>query len=131
MKDSRTPASNGTKPLLSSKRRFQVWRYTVSHSQLLLRANPDPSSQERIEVLFKGVDWFQLPSVLDGLTVIEDPGNAAFASVSTMPPVDPSSRTFRLEGLNYRGVIVCVGAFVNVDTRSYSDPSAFADSLMM
>ncbi len=130
MKDSPNLVSNGTKPLLSSKRRFQVWLYTVSHRQLLLRANPDASSEERIEVLFKGVEWFQLPTVLDGLTVVEDTANAA--NVSSIPPARDSSRiAFRLEGLNYRGGVVCLAALVNVDRRSYSEPSAFASSLML
>ncbi len=130
MKDKASSASTGTKPLLSSKRRFQVWLYTVSHGQLLLRANPDASSGERIEVLFKGVEWFQIPTMLDGLTVIEDTTNAAIASVSSLTPANLSSNTaFRLEGLNYRGVVVCAAAFVNIDSRSYSEPSAFANSL--
>jgi hypothetical protein len=54
-------------PLLASDRRFQTWLYTASHSQLLLRSNPPAEGEERIEVLFKGVPWMDLPTRLDGL----------------------------------------------------------------
>ena len=128
MKDSM--ASKVTQPLLSSKRRFQVWQYTVSHRQLLLRANPDASTSERIEVLFKGVDWFQLPTTLDGLTVVEDRENSALATVSSSLAGDSSRTAFRIEGTNYHGVVVCAAALVNVDSRSYSEPSGFASSLL-
>ena len=125
MKDS---ASKGTQPLLSSKRRFQVWHYAVTHRQLLLRANPDASSSERIEVLFKGVDWFQLPTTLDGLTVVEDRENPAISTVSSPSEGGISRTAFRVDGSNYQGVVVCASAFVNIDSRSYSEPSGFASS---
>ena len=40
----------------SSDRRFQLWSYRVSHSQLLLRSVRDAEHTSRIDVLFKGVD---------------------------------------------------------------------------
>jgi hypothetical protein len=126
-------ATSGPKALLSSERHFQIWQYTVSHSQLLLRANPDRASRKRVEVLFKGVEWLQLPTVLEGLTVVEDPTNAAIATVTSMMPGNsaPKKTAFRLEGANYRGLVVCAAAFVNVDSRSYSEPSGFANSLLL
>ncbi|HEX6685287.1 MAG TPA: hypothetical protein VF062_21025 [Candidatus Limnocylindrales bacterium] len=40
--------------LFRSDRQFQIWAYTTSHGQLLLRATPrQPSHSTTIDVLFK------------------------------------------------------------------------------
>ncbi|MFJ6630018.1 hypothetical protein ACIQMR_01250 [Streptomyces sp. NPDC091376] len=46
--------------LFSSERTFKVWRYGVGHSQLLLRADPEPSHPKRLDLLFEGVEAMQL-----------------------------------------------------------------------
>lgn len=46
--------------LFSSGRTFKVWRYGVGHSQLLLRAAPDSSETDRMDLLFEGVEAMQL-----------------------------------------------------------------------
>ncbi|MEJ8656949.1 MULTISPECIES: hypothetical protein [Streptomyces] len=46
--------------LFSSERTFKVWRYGVGHSQLLLRAAPEPSQPQRLDLHFEGVEAMQL-----------------------------------------------------------------------
>ncbi|WP_432076495.1 hypothetical protein [Streptomyces wuyuanensis] len=46
--------------LFASERSFRVWRYGSGHSQLLLRAAPDSSETERLDLLFEGVEAMQL-----------------------------------------------------------------------
>ncbi len=46
-------------------RRYKVWEYTVSHSQLLLRSPREDGYPTRIDVLFKGVSFLQLPVWFD------------------------------------------------------------------
>jgi hypothetical protein len=48
--------------LTMSTRRFQVWEYTVSHAQLLLRSVRDEIHPTRVDVLFKNVGYMALPS---------------------------------------------------------------------
>jgi hypothetical protein len=52
--------------ILDSDRKFQVWKYTVGHSQLLLRSTKSPDCSTRIDVLFKGVSEFHLPASFVG-----------------------------------------------------------------
>jgi hypothetical protein len=55
----------------SSSRSFQVWRYVVSHRQLLLRSSRTPEVTTRLELLFKNVSAIKLPTHLDALRVRE------------------------------------------------------------
>jgi len=55
-------------PLFRSDRRFAVWAYTVSHSQLLLRAGA-ADGQFRIDILFKPVEAMKVRTNYDGLTI--------------------------------------------------------------
>jgi len=57
--------------IINSEREFQIWKYTVGHSQLLLRSTKAPNLPTRIDVLFKGVSEFHLPTALSGLSVQE------------------------------------------------------------
>ena len=55
--------------LYSSERPFQIWDFNVSHSQLLLRSPGSAGSGKNIDVIFLGVDFLGLPSILEGLTL--------------------------------------------------------------
>ncbi|WP_212824836.1 hypothetical protein [Polymorphospora rubra] len=60
------------KELFRSERRFVVWAYALSHSQLLLRADQashDRHRQSRIDLLFKPVDAMKTRMDYDGLAV--------------------------------------------------------------
>ncbi len=61
--------SEGT-VLYQSDLRIQVWAYTVSHSQLLLRGD---TGSGRVDLLFKSVDAMNIGTSYDGLTVRRSP----------------------------------------------------------
>jgi len=46
-----------------SSRRFRIWQYYVSHSQLVLRSprNENDVNSENIDLIFKGVFYLELP----------------------------------------------------------------------
>ena len=119
--------------LLISPRRFELWRYAVSHGQLLLRANPDDTSPERVEVLFKDVVWLVLPVWLDGLTLSET-GPALLAEfgagAAAAVRLRSDRRVYLLEGTGYRGAVVAGAAYVHADREAYHAPSHFADGVL-
>jgi hypothetical protein len=97
--------------VFDSSRRFQVWLYTVSHAQLLMRSVKTSGQPTRIDLLFKDVHALDLPTTTEGLAVRRD--GAGFA----------------LSGEGWTGAITA-GAFFNAeDDLEYDDPSPFADSL--
>jgi hypothetical protein len=55
----------------SSGRRFRVWDYNVSHNQLLLRSPISPDGDtHNIDVIFWGVEYLEITTVLHALTMV-------------------------------------------------------------
>ena len=93
-----------------SERRFQVWKYTVSHSMLLLRSTKTDQHPTRIDVLFKPVKRLDIPTVFDGLTV-ERSGEDLFT----------------LSGAGWSGTVEAVTMALAEDEGEYFDESPFAE----
>jgi hypothetical protein len=99
-----------------SRRAFRVWRYSVSHSQLLLRSNRNdqiPLSNNRfgehstrIEVLFKGVKSMEVPTSMKGLDIRKE------------------GDIFRLRGVDWSGHIEALVMFSIEDEGHFYDPSS-------
>jgi hypothetical protein len=110
------------KVIFSSNRKFEVWRYTVSHHQLLIRSNKHNSSSTRIEVLFKDVVFMAIPPVMNGLTItkcdaIDDVPLANLAGLHSLKP------WYRIDADRLVGY-VAAGAFItNEDELGYEDAS--------
>lgn len=116
--------------VVRSERRFELWLYTASHSQLLIRSRYDPASTERIEVLFKGVEWMALPSDLSGLAVTQLSAAAGSALLTEMgAPIARSQysdgHVYLLEAEGSRGTVVAAAAFVHRDHLPPDEPSGF------
>lgn len=113
------------------RRMVQLWSYTVSHSQLLLRATKDRDHATRVDVLFKGVGAMEIPSVMAALTVREaEPEEREAILDSTSVDMPEERRCFVLEGPDYRGWVVA-GAVVSVeDEGEYFEPSPLLDRLV-
>lgn len=109
---------------IASQRGFQVWRYLVSHRQLLLRSNKGEDNDTRVEVLFKNVTAINLPTHLDGLT-IEEPsdGDEQRLAIDFHPVLEPGQRIYRVRGLTYNGHIIAGAVFTAEDTGDYQDSS--------
>lgn len=94
-----------------SPRRFQVWRYQVGHSQLLIRSVKSADHPSRIDVLFKGVDVIEMPTNFEGLEIIRDGGR------------------YVLAGKGWTGSITAVVCFEAEDEGEHFDPSPFEPPL--
>lgn len=108
-------------------RRFQLWYYSVGHSQLLLRANPVAELDERIEVLFKSVDWISMPTVFDGLGIAQvgdEHGAAALEKHGAAGlALSPRARVFRVHAGAVQGLVVAGAVFSRSDRLDYAAPS--------
>jgi len=92
-----------------SHRRFQMWKYTVSHKMLLLRSVKGDDHPTRIDVLFVGVSHVVLPTAFDGLRI------------------ERSGDDFRLAGSDWEGSVVALNMAHEEDNGEYFDPSPFAE----
>jgi hypothetical protein len=114
---------------LSYERDFQIWLYTVSHGQLLLRSNRSAERGTRVDILFKGVDAIQLPTVLQGLTMAKTPRPEALEISKKLGiRLRDSADVFVLRGAHYVGFVIAGAAFVHEDEGQHYDPSYFASS---
>ncbi|WP_350281342.1 hypothetical protein [Kribbella sp. HUAS MG21] len=113
--------------LFSSDRQFEVWVYTVSHSQLLLRARADDEHTTTLDVLFKPVDAVRLRMSYDGLTVrcADQTERTEVLLEQQIPEPGQGVRVLKLDG----GYVVC-GALGwledDRDGRAPSDLASFA-----
>src|SRR4051794_11561024 len=68
--------------LFKSDRPFQLWDYTVSHRQLLLRSpiaprtSTSPRFTTNVDLVFWGVESLSIPTWFEGLQVSLSPGGA-------------------------------------------------------
>ena len=54
-----------------STRQFRLWDYSVSHNQMLLRSPRSPEVPTNIDVVFWGVQYLEMPTMLDGIEMGE------------------------------------------------------------
>lgn len=55
--------------VFSSERVFKIWDYSVSHRQLLLRSPKSEKQVDNVDVVFWGVEFISIPSILNGLSL--------------------------------------------------------------
>lgn len=53
------------------QRVFQLWDFLVSHHQLLLRSPKDEENAMNLDIVFVGVEYLQLPTLLAGIRFVE------------------------------------------------------------
>jgi len=115
----------------SSPREFKLWRYTVSHGQLLLRSSKRDEASMRLEVLFKGVHWIQLPTFFDGLAI----GECNIESIPAREDLDLGPalswhRCFRVSSRTTNGYVIASSVFVSEDDGDDCAPSSlFVDGI--
>lgn len=94
------------KPIVSFQRKFQVWSYDVGHGQLLLRSTKSANHTTQVDVLFKNVGLISMPTLFEGLTVIESSKQELESSGLTMGLLPAENRKcMKLEGNNWHGAI--------------------------
>jgi hypothetical protein len=118
-----------TLPIASFQRRFQIWLYTVSHSQLLLRSNRSDQYATRIDLLFKDVGVMHLPASFNGLVVMEaSEGEARNLNIQLGAQQIHGQKVFVIQGSNFEGYVVAGAVFWHEDEGHYFDESYFQKS---
>lgn len=107
------------KIVIDDSGRVQVWLYTVSHGQLLLRRPKDLNHPRRLELLFKDVIEVHLVRSFINLRVVEM-GRDKFDLSSSVPELH---RIFKLTGDNAVGYVVAGVVVFAEDDLEYYDPS--------
>ncbi len=55
--------------IFQSNRTFRIWDYLVSHDHLLLHSRINEENIDNIEIVFEGVSFIQLPTLLKGIVI--------------------------------------------------------------
>lgn len=111
--------------LVAFSRQFQVWLYTVGHAQLLLRSTKTQEHPTRIDVLFKVVGAIYLPTLFDGLTILEA-SQEEISNLNLAPPfARGSKKMYLMQGANFSGYVMAGIVTWHEDDGEYNDPSYF------
>lgn len=93
--------------IFQSDRFFQLWYYTVSHGQLLLRSVKSDSEKTQVDVFFKNVKFVGVPALLKSMRVIEiDPEKIGSDSWPGDLSFSGEGRYFQLAGDGWKGLII-------------------------
>ena len=114
--------------IINSDRRFQIWKYNVSHMQLLLRSTKSPDFPTRIDVFFKGVKEFHLPTSFTGLWITEasEEDTRKLCSLRQSLSIGKDVKVFKVQGIDFVGYIAALIVVCQEDEGEYDDPSFFA-----
>ena len=114
--------------LLTSERLFEVWRYTPSHRQLLLRSNKSEGLNTRIEILFKDISVVMVVPVFSGLIISE-------CEIKEYPVGFAHSigdrSLYKVESAEFIGYIVAGSVSIHEDELGYDEPSALLPSFTL
>lgn len=114
-----------TLPLRLSDRSFQLWAYTVSHAQLLLRSNKTDRHPRRLEILFRDVASIDLPTRMEGLEVAAATPEQAAPIRSRLGEARVGYRTvYVLRSGGHTGYVVAGLLTAHEDDGSYYTPSS-------
>lgn len=117
-------------PIFCSDRMFEVWRYTVSHRQLLIRSNKGGSSATRLEVLFKDVAFMAVPSVMKGLSITEY-GTKDDELPDSLNSLNISKPWYRIEADGAVGYVAASAVVTNEDNLEYEAPSSLLTGALL
>jgi hypothetical protein len=103
--------------VVRSDRMFQVWKYTVGHSLLLLRSTKCPEWPTRIDVFFKGVCEFHLPTSLAGLfiTKASESEISGLCTLRKSTSFEKGVKVFKLHGRNFVGYVAALVVACHAD----------------
>lgn len=114
--------------IINSKRYFQLWSYTVSHSELLFRSTKSAEFPTRIDVLFKGVKEFHLPTTSNGLLITEASDVDARKLCNLRKSQSPGGgvKVFMVQGKDFVGYVAALVVLCHEDDGEYNGPSFFS-----
>jgi hypothetical protein len=114
----------------ASGRLFQVWSYSVSHSELLLRSTKSSHDTTRVDVLYKGVKEMSL-RVSSPKLQIAKASHEEIERLQTLlhrPLGSSDAAVFIIKEGDFLGYVVALTCFLHEDSRGYNDPSFFSIS---
>lgn len=114
--------------IIGSDRKFQIWKYTVGHRQLLLRSTKSPDFPTRIDVFFKGVVQFHLPTLFTGLFIAEGSEDeiGKLCTLRESPSFKEDVRIFTVKGVDFLGYVAALVVATHEDEGEYHEPSFFS-----
>lgn len=124
MAESEDPGLTPMMDQLKFARPFQLWHYTVSHGQLLLRSNRRDNLGTRIDILFKDVGFLALPTSMPDLTLTQWPADEQLAI-----EIRRGRTQFELKGTNFEGYVIAARMYWHEDEGRHADESHFQASL--
>jgi hypothetical protein len=113
--------------IFGSDRQFQIWKYIVGHRQLLVRSVKSADNPTRIDVLFKGVSQFHLPTILRGLFIAEGTETEIRESFLLQQSAAEKKglKVFTVRGVDFVGYVTALIVATHEDEGEYYDPSFF------
>lgn len=116
--------------LFKSPRSFKIWRYNVSHRQLLLRSTKENDAPTRVDILFKDVIAIKLHTELLGLTIRRISPAEVDSFANEMKGLISDRRTlFSIESARCSGYVLAGQMEQAEDTGEYDEPSYLSSSL--
>lgn len=109
-------------------RRFQMWEYSVGHSQLLLRSVKDQKNPTRVDVYFKGVAALNMPTLFHGLQVSEvgeDQWRSLKVDFGALDLIE--QKFFKVTGDGWQGWVVAYVVSSHEDDGEYYTESKFCN----
>jgi hypothetical protein len=103
---------------------FQVWRYTVSHSQLQLRSTRSDDRQTRVDVLFMNVKAMRLATTFSSFQVSDALGDERASIVGEFGrELIHNERPFTIRAEGWDGWVIADAVTSHEDEGRYNDPS--------
>jgi hypothetical protein len=109
---------------------FQVWSYSVSHGQLLLRSPPsEPTLETNLEILFGDVTAMQVRAVYDQMRLRAATSDEVFEIMKSHGGGSNPDTQFVLLGDDlHMGWVVCSRVVVAENTLKYWQPPELTTS---
>lgn len=115
-----------TLPIRYPGRRFQLWAFSVSHGQLLLRSPRSEAHPTRCEICFKDVVRLDLPALMDDVEVEVAAGADVPAFALELGESELWERAvYRVRGRGFVGYVVAGMVVHGEDDGAYYTPSPF------
>jgi hypothetical protein len=112
--------------LFSSSRAFELWMYTVSHAQLLIRSNKGGTQTSRVELLFKDASLIHIGTVMRGISVEIVPLER-FVTLDAAKHKIHDRNIYQISSSDFTGYIVASAFVVHEDEREFNEPSGMLE----
>lgn len=95
--------------IYESERNFRIWDYNISHKQMLMRSPMAPGVAENIDIFLWGVEYLDLPTGLDGLSIASATAEEATQIAQLLPSRIRLPRVFCFESNGHRFLVAAWG----------------------